>query len=189
MKKIVSKVSVLLSALVFTVAFSNTAKALDPTEYLESRTIKAQKEPVSHDWYDYKRGLFVAEQSKKYVLVNFYNKDDKFSQKLLKSYEDPEVKALLKEKFVTINVDGTSNYRIESNKNMVEKELLKKYEIEVYPTMAFLDYKGKQVSGQVKGYLPPDKLLVILNYISTESYKKTTLLAYERSFKKNSNNK
>lgn len=177
----------LLSLATLSIAFSsflsNKVEAADPTQYLENRTIYA-KAPINYDWYDYKRGLFVAEQTKKYVLLNFCIRDDKYCGKLGKSYADDEVKAILREKFVTINIDGASNFRIESQKNMPEKALLKKYDIDAYPTIAFLDSKGKQVSGLVKGYLTPEKLLVILKYISSDSYKKTSLAIFEKNLKK-----
>lgn len=178
---------VLLSLATLSIAFSsllsNKVDAADPTQYLENRTIYA-KAPINYEWYDYKRGLFEAEQRKKYVLLNFCVRDDKYCGKLGKSYEDETVKTILREKFVTINIDGASNFRVESQKNMPEKALLKKYEIDAYPTIAFLDPKGKQVSGLVKGYLTPEKLAVILKYISSESYKKTTLSSFEKKLKK-----
>ena len=176
MNKTVKNLLISGSALFFTLSMITNAKALDPTEYLESRTINTKKEVVSHDWYDYKRGLFLAEQNKKFAVLNFCTSEDRFCQKIAQSFQDEEVKKLLAEKFVAINIEGTSKFRIESNKAMLEKDLLKKYEIEAYPSLVFLDPKGKQISGLVKGYLAPEKLVVILKYISSDAYKKQLFL-------------
>lgn len=153
-------------------------------KYLENRVLYSQKPVAKSTWYDYKRGLFLANEENKYILMSFCPEDNIYCNKLeQKTYKDPKIKSMLEQKFITIKVDPKSDNRITANKNFLEKDLVKQYEVEGYPTITFLSPQGKVVSGAIQGFVDADKLAVILKYISTEAYKNTTLKEFERKEK------
>ncbi len=172
-KKIISTISTIFVVL----SFQNAVKAENITpksdlKYLETKVLYSKKPIVRENWYDYKRGLFLADKQNKYIFMSFCLDDNSYCNKLeAKTYNDPRIKKILREKFIKVKIDPKSENRISANKNMLEKDLTKEYEIEGYPTIAFLNPQGKLVSGSVKGFVDSNKLLVILNYISSEAYK------------------
>lgn len=155
-------------------------------KYLETKVLYSKKPAVKEMWYDYKRALFLASQENKPVLLSFCKDDNSFCNKMNdKTFKNPKVKKYLEDNFIPVRVDPDSYDRIQANKAMLEKDLVKEYEIEGYPTVAFLSPEGKMISGLTKGFIDADKFLVILKYISTENYKKTTLKNFEKMEKNN----
>jgi thioredoxin-related protein len=178
------KKTLLLTSLIFlslaSNAFSETDKKND-LKYLETKVLYSQKQAQKNLWFDYKRALFVASKENKYVLLSFCREDNLFCNKMYdKTFKDPKVKAYLESYFVPIKIDSQSEDRIESNKSMLEKDLVKEFDIDGFPTIAFLNSQGESISGLTKGYVEPDKFLIILKYIATESYKRDSLKKFER---------
>jgi thioredoxin-related protein len=147
---------------------------------LEKKVLYSKPKVSFYNWYDYKRGMFVAGMEKKYVLVSFCTNTSAYCLKLdQNTYSDPAVKKLLEDKFVTVKVDGAAKNQMNINNKMItEKDLLKQFDIEGFPTMTFLDSEGKKVSGAIKGYLPPEKFLIVLKYISSDAYKSINFKDY-----------
>ena len=102
-----------------------------------------------------------------------------------KTFGDPVIKKYLEEHFVAVKVDAQSPDRIQANKIMLEKDLIKEYDIEGYPSIGFINSEGKMITGVTKGFVSPDKFINILKYIASESYKKNTLKEFERMQKPN----
>mgnify|MGYP001553687352 CR=1 FL=1 len=76
------------------------------------------------------------------------------------SFKDKDVIAYLNENFVAIGVNTDH-----------EQDLAKKWRIKGLPAVWFLESYGKKVS-TVPGYVPPDDLLLMVQYIGTRSYEK-----------------
>lgn len=152
--------------------------------YLESKVLYSKKYTPQIQWYDYKRALFLASHENKPILISFCRDDNKFCNKMSETtYKDNLIKDYMKAHFINIKIDPLSEDRIEANKSLMEKDLIKQYEVEGYPTVAFLDSKGKVIGGSIKGYVESGKFINILKYIATESYKKTNFQNFEKSEK------
>jgi len=172
-----SKKLFLSNLIIFSLLTSNfgfvNAKAEKITE-LEKNIILSQANKPQLNIFDYKRGLFVANREKKHVLLTFCNKNTSCSKLYNETYANPSVKNFLEKNFVIVNIDVSSkNILIFEDKKMQEKELANIYKIDgKYPTINFLNSNSNKVSGAIKGFIPADKLLDILKYISSNSYTK-----------------
>ncbi len=169
------KLNFLFPVLTIAVMLSlNTAANSENLKSLEEKTlIKKQKNIQLTNWFDYKRGLFVASQENKYILLNFCLKDNLYCNKLdEKTFTNSNIKKYLKENFVPVKIDAEANNQMNiNNKKITENDLLKEFAIEGFPTIAFLDSQGQPVGGSVKGYLEPEKLIHVLKFIATDAYK------------------
>ncbi len=168
-----NKFKIALIALTVVISQSGFAAA-ESIKTLEEKVMAANPAKFTeNNWYDYKRGFFIASQENKNILLSFCVKDNPYCLKLQdNTYTNPEIKKFLSENFVTIRVDGAANNLINFNdKNISEKDLIKQYAVEGFPTIAFLNPQGKVIGGSIKGFIAADKFLPVLKYIASDSYK------------------
>ncbi|GIW23573.1 MAG: hypothetical protein KatS3mg068_2580 [Candidatus Sericytochromatia bacterium] len=132
----------------------------------------SMKNAFSLEFFDYKRGLLKAKIENKHVLLNVCD-NSYYCNKLEKdSFNNQNIKNILEEKFVIIKINPLSNNLITvNNKIIFEKDYLENLKIDVIPSIYFMNSNGEFISGIIKGFIPPDKLGPILEYIYTDSYK------------------
>ncbi len=161
-------------------ANSQTDKKTD-LKYLETKVLYSQKNIEKDLWFDYKRALFLSAEENKPILISFCTDENSFCNKMYdKTFKDPIIKKYLEEHFISVKVDAQSNDRIQVNKSLLEKDLVKEYDIEGFPSVAFINSEGKIISGITKGFVDSDKFITILKYIASESYKKKTFKEFEK---------
>src|SRR5687767_4046758 len=117
---------VILAALVLsvsTMAVAQGTKNIESIADLEKKVLYSKPNFTPNNWYDYKRGLFVATRENKYLLMSFCSRTSTYCLKLEENtFSNPAVKKLLAEKFVTVRVDANaSNPMMINNKNLTEK--------------------------------------------------------------------
>ncbi len=99
------------------------------------------------NWYNYEEGMVAAGSMQKPVIIDFYAD---WCQPCVAmeegTYPDPRVVSELAD-FVAIKVDTQKRIDIETN-----------YGIAYYPTVVFLDTKGREVSRHI-GYLGPEEMI------------------------------
>jgi len=98
-------------------------------------------------WYSYEEGMLAAGSMGKPVIIDFYAD---WCQPCVAmeegTYPDPSVVSEMRD-FIAIKVDTQKRIDIES-----------KYGIAYYPTVVFLDSKGKEVARHI-GYLVPQEMV------------------------------
>ena len=113
-------------------------------------------------------------------IIIFMHKDGcNFCEKMIFDMEDKNISQKLKDDFifVDINRDDDENISFEGYEG-TNRDFLKKFGIDFFPTVIFLDGNGDGIYSIV-GYRNPKKFMTILNYISTRGYKKMTFEEFE----------
>ncbi len=112
---------------------------------LSIATIPATAQPTK--WYTYEEGILAAGVKDKCIIMDFYAD---WCQPCIAmeegTYPDPRVIEEMAD-FIAIKVDTQKRIDVES-----------KYGIAYYPTVIFLDPKGKEISRHV-GYLGPEEMV------------------------------
>ncbi|MBI4550832.1 MAG: DUF255 domain-containing protein [Candidatus Latescibacteria bacterium] len=124
-------------------------------------------------WNRYDRGLVLAKQQNKHVLIDFYTDWCGWCKTMdEKTYGDKSIQAILTSKFVLVKVNAESKQTVQVNgKTVTEAQVAAMYRVNGYPMTWFLDPDGKAVS-PVSGYVPPDEFSPILTYVGDGWYKR-----------------
>jgi thioredoxin-related protein len=120
-----------------------------------------ESRPTKIEWKSYREALNKARSEDKPVMLHFTASWCSWCKKMKReTYTDRRVIRYLGENYAVSLVD-------------TEKlpTLSRKYRVGSLPTLWFLDADGKPLTS-VPGYVGADKLLRILEYISTKSYEK-----------------
>ena len=106
----------------------------------EEKKDKGGSEPtklVGFQKLNYDKALVKAKDSKKIVMIDFTAEWCGWCKKLDKdTFSDEKVQKLLTDKAIAIKVDADDN-----------KDLVKKYKVNGYPCLVFLNGEGKEVVG------------------------------------------
>ena len=134
--------------LLLTVAVAGVALAEESKEKLRTIT-----------WLGYNDALAQARDFDKPVYLHFTAKWCKWCVKMQdETYTDPRVVRYMSENFFAVKVDTEQN-----------PALARKYQAKSLPTLWFLDSQGKGLTA-IEGYMGADKLLRVLEYVSTKAY-------------------
>jgi thioredoxin-related protein len=124
---------------------------------------------TSITWVGYNEGLAQARDFNKPVFIHFTAPWCKWCKKMKnETYTDPKVVRFMDENFVAVMVD-------------TEKlpSLARKYAVESLPTLWFLDSQASGLTS-IEGYVGSEKLLRVLEYISTKAYEETDYKTWVR---------
>lgn len=118
-------------------------------------------------WYRYKEGMELGKKDQKKVFLYFYSDWCRYCKDMEKiTFKDRAVIDLLNSGFIPVKVNTDK-----------EKGAANEYNVSGLPSNWFITEKGENISN-LPGYIPPSKLIFILKYIQTDSYKSMTFKSY-----------
>ena len=134
-----------------------------------AETTDEENKPTAITWTGFNEALAQGRDFDKPVFIHFTAPWCKWCKKMQReTYTDPKVIRFMDENFVAVMVD-------------TEKlpSLARKYHVESLPTLWFLDSQGKALTN-IEGFVGPDKLLRVLEYVSTKAYEEVDYQTWMR---------
>ncbi len=125
-------------------------------------------------WYSFNEGLALAGKQNKSVMIDFYADWCHWCKVMDKNtFQDKTVAKKLADRFITIKLDaeddgGKVQYLNKSYNNV---EFTHAFGVTGFPSLAFLDDKGKIIT-VLPGYVPPEDFINVLNYIDSKCWEK-----------------
>lgn len=131
-------------------------------------------------WNAYDKGLNQAQDSKKFVMVQFFATWCGYCKKMDREVlNQQKVQDSLNRYFVPVRVTESSDNRVQYNGNAVtEKELTVLHKVKGFPTMLFLEPDGTMI-GEIPGYISAEEMDGMLNFIGSGSYKQMNYESYK----------
>jgi thioredoxin-related protein len=117
-----------------------------------------------------------ANRTKKHVMLFLHKDNCGYCEKMLFQLDEKEISKAIQKDFVLLDInrddDETISYQ---DFNGTNRQFLKALGVDFYPSMVFINGCGNKIIYDVTGYRDPKKMMTILDYISSKSYKKMTL--------------
>ena len=111
-------------------------------------------------WYSYDEGITIQKQETKKLFLFFTAEWCAYCTKMVsQTFKDSKVITCINKNFIPVKVDFDRENKIASS-----------YQVRGLPSIWFVAENGEKISN-LPGYIPPDKLLSIIKYIYTNSYK------------------
>lgn len=122
----------------------------------------------SINWHSYNDGMVLGKNEDKKIFLHFYANWCRYCVKMEKeTFHNPALVAYINEYFISIKVDTDK-----ANTDQ-QKKIMAGYNVSGLPSTWFIDENGEKISN-LPGFIPPSKLLLVLEFIHTNSFKKMT---------------
>lgn len=139
----------------------------------ESKGADKKSDEIKKDtitWYDYEEAVSRGKNENKKIFLNFYADWCHYCKVMeSKTFRDRNVVGYINENFIPV--------RINTDKN---QQLAIKYNVRGLPATWFLTKDGENIGSQ-PGFIPPDLMLPLLKYISSDSYKSMNFKKFQDS--------
>lgn len=125
-------------------------------------------------WKEFNQGIELAKKEKKYMIVDFYTDWCGWCKKMDKdTYADADIQRLLGSSFIAVKLNAEAENKTITfeGKIYTNMEFTQYLGINGFPTTVFFDTEGKAIT-KVPGFIDKTKMVQVLNYFSSESYKK-----------------
>ncbi|MEJ2366018.1 MAG: thioredoxin family protein [Deltaproteobacteria bacterium] len=134
--------------------------ARDETATEQATPLERQEKDLPTKWLAFDDGLAKARTENKPIFVEFYAEWCVFCKKFQKeTIKNQQVASMLAENFVYVRLNA-------ENSNV---ELAQAFGINAYPSLVFLDSKGKPIT-MLSGFIPPHQFMPVLAYIEQKCY-------------------
>ena len=115
------------------------------------------------NWYTYKQGITLSKKEGKKIFLTFYADWCNYCKKMEKeTFNDYSVVSYLNDNFIPIKVNSDREIKMALD-----------FGVKGLPATWFIAENGERISS-LPGYIPPKRLLNILKYINTDSFKEMT---------------
>jgi thioredoxin-related protein len=162
--------------------------ARDDTAREQAGASEKQETDLPTKWLAFDDGLAKARTENKPIFLEFYAEWCIFCKKFQKeTIKDQRVASMLSENFVYVrlNAENSENRVRYQGKSLSNVELAQAFGINAYPSLIFLDSKGKPIT-MLSGFIPPNQFVPVLDYIDQKCYE--TQISFRQFAKKGSCN-
>jgi thioredoxin-related protein len=117
-----------------------------------------------------------ANRTKKHLMLFLHKDNCGYCEKMLFQLDEKEIRKAIKKDFVLLDInrddDETISYQ---DFNGTNRQFIKALGVDFYPSIVFINGCRDKIIYDVIGYRDSKKMMTILDYISSKSYKKITL--------------
>ena len=157
-----------------------------PEQKKEAGAVKKSKAPAASaeiTWLNYEEGLKKGKLENKTIFIDFYTNWCGWCKKLDKDvYSDSAVKFVLARHFVTVktNAESVRRFKLDDGKEYTDAGLAREvFGVQGYPALWFLTATGEKLT-YIPGYVPKEKFVNILTFISSKAYQTQKFEEYEQ---------
>jgi thioredoxin-related protein len=123
-------------------------------------------------WFNYEKGIAYGKHQGKKIFITFHADWCSYCFKMDKdTFSDAAVSAYLNRNFIPIRVNFDN-----------EQQVAARYGVRSLPSNWFVDENGEKISN-LPGYVSAERLLTILKYINTDSYKNQSFQSFLETLK------
>jgi thioredoxin-related protein len=116
-----------------------------------------------------------ANRTKKHLMLFLHKDNCGYCEKMIFQLDEKNISRAIKKDFILLDINRDDDEVIRyEDFNGTNRQFLKALKVDFYPTMVFINGSNKIIYN-VHGYRDSKKLITILSYISTKSYKKMSL--------------
>jgi len=117
-----------------------------------------------------------ANRTKKHLMLFLHKDNCGYCEKMIFQLDEKNISRAIKKDFILLDINRDDDEVIRyEDFNGTNRQFLKALGIDFYPTMVFINGCGNKIIYDVPGYRNSKKIMTILNYVSSKSYKKMTL--------------
>ena len=180
---IVRFATILISAFLLLVSFGPGKKEAVAAKKRDSKKVESPASPAELVWLNYEDGLKKGKLENKSIFVDFYTNWCGWCKKLDKDvYNDSSVKIILARHFITVktNAESSRRFTLDDGKEYTDASLAREvFGVQGYPALWFLTAGGEKLT-YIPGYVPKEKFVNILTFISSKAYQTKTFEDYEK---------
>jgi len=148
-----------------------------------SKKAETPAPPAEIVWLNYEEGMKKGKLENKNIFIDFYTNWCGWCKKLDKDvYNDSAVKVVLARHFVTVktNAESKRRFTLDDGKEYTDASLAREvFGVQGYPALWFLTPTAEKIT-YIPGYVPKDKFVNILTFISSKAYQSKTFEDYEK---------
>jgi thioredoxin-related protein len=183
--------SVWISLFIVILSFSSNAEKVTHGEFLGGKNVDVLPTWFKTTFMEFADDIDEATEEGRHVMIYFHQNGCPYCAKLVEdNFHDEAIVAKLKEHFDVIetNMWGDRDLVDWEDREFTEKQFSAFMKVQFTPTVIFLDSNSKVVL-RLNGYQSITKFHTVLDFISTNSYKKQSFASFVNAQKKNTGGK
>jgi thioredoxin-related protein len=123
--------------------------------------------------FDIDKSIVDANKTAKHIMLFFHKDNCGYCERMSFNLDRKEVLEAIDKDFVLLDINRDDDeIVVYQDFNGTNREFLKALDIDFYPTILFIDSSKNEIIYALLGYRDSEKLLNVLKYISSKSYKR-----------------
>ncbi len=117
-----------------------------------------------------------ANKTKKHIMLFLHKDNCGYCERMSFNLDDKNITKAIKKDFILLDINRDDDEKVSyQGFNGTNSEFMKALGIDFYPSIIFIDGSNDKIIYGISGYRDTEKLMIILDYINSKSYKKMNL--------------